>query len=261
MIPSALYAGRVWHRRSEPAHAFTRSLWMAYVDVAAVDAAPGGRLDLVRGLPIRIRRQDHLQATDRKLSTRVGELVAPALGHPPSGPIALLTQPRMFGLSFNPVSFFYCLDRRGESIEAVLAEVSNTPWAERHAYVLTGGVLEADGGMTFRAEKKLHVSPFFGMDHEYHFRFSPPKDRLEARITNTRADRPVFEAGVALSRVSGWGRAALPSLLRHPWMPAETWLGIHAQAVRLAWKRAPFHPHPRRLHSGGSAPVNGRPPQ
>ena len=48
---------------------------------------------------------------------------------------ALLTNLRTLGHCFNPVSFYYCFDD-AENLEAVVAEVTNTPWGERHAYVL-----------------------------------------------------------------------------------------------------------------------------
>ena len=49
---------------------------------------------------------------------------------------ALLTHLRYFGHCFNPVSFYYCYDAAGEHVRAVVAHVTNTPWGERHAYVM-----------------------------------------------------------------------------------------------------------------------------
>ena len=76
----------------------------------------------------------------------------------------LLTNLRCLGHLFNPVSFYYCFDRAGEELEAVVAEVTNTPWGERHAYVL--GVRGTDGGVRERVDKVFHVSPFMAMDHD-----------------------------------------------------------------------------------------------
>jgi DUF1365 family protein len=248
-------------------HAFERELLLALVDVEEIDAAPGGVLSLVRGLPITMRSRDHLPGASPRLADRVRELVRPALGREPQGPIMLLSQPRAFGLTFDPVSFVYCL-REGSaedpfSIEAVVAEVTNTPWGERHPYVLTEGVRDESGIDRFRADKTLHVSPFFEMDHTYEFGFSAEVESTSASITNRHAGEIVFEAGLALERVSGFDRPEWSVLRRHPWMPAETLVGIYVQAARLALKRVPFHAHPRKggtrtLGAHASAETRGR---
>jgi uncharacterized protein len=69
-------------------------------------------------------------------------------------------------------------------VEAVLAEVTNTLWGERHAYALS----ESNGGrvLTGRSGKVLHVSPFMGMDHEYEWRASVPGERLSVHIESRR---------------------------------------------------------------------------
>jgi len=71
------------------------------------------------------------------LDTCVRDLVEATIDSRPTGPIRLLTQPRYFGYGMNPVSFYYCFDEADESVEAIVAEVNNTPWRERHCYVLT----------------------------------------------------------------------------------------------------------------------------
>jgi uncharacterized protein len=70
-----------------------------------------------------------------RLIDAVRQQVGIALGRTPQGAIRVLTQPRSWGLSFNPVSFFYCFEADG-TLAAVLCEVTNTPWRERYHYVL-----------------------------------------------------------------------------------------------------------------------------
>src|SRR5205807_4123738 len=120
-------------------------------------------------------------------------------GQRPDGPIRVLTHPRSFGHCFNPVSFYYCFDDAGERLQAVVAEVTNTPWGERHAYVLgsapsNGGVLAAN------FDKAMHVSPFMGMDHRYHVRASTPGRTLSVHIGSSRARTAVFDATLSLRR-------------------------------------------------------------
>jgi DUF1365 family protein len=263
VIDSGLYRGRLWHRRFEPAHAFERDLMVGLVDVAALDAAAGGSLPLVRGWPIVLRGSDHLpdpQGRDRSLAERVAEHVTSVLDRAPSGDMVLVSQPRAFGLAFDPASFVYCLGPEG--VEAVVVEVTNTPWGERHAYVLAHGERTAPDTQRFRAEKVLHVSPFFGMDHTYTFDVSEPGERIRLSITNHRAGRRVFQAGMALDRIAPIGLGMSAAILRHALMPAETLLGIYAHAAVLAWKRAPFHAHPRkRLAAPPPAGVTSRGPR
>ena len=237
---------------------------MVMADVEALDAAPGGVLGLGRGLPLSLRRRDHLPADGMSLAERVRQLVRPSLGRDPVGPMLLLSQPRAFGLTFDPVSFVYCMDASGRRTEAVLAEVSNTPWGERYVYTLTGGEIDDRSGHRFDAAKRLHVSPFFGMDHEYQFGFSHPGETARVSITNRREGEVVFRADLSLERVGTAQALPWSTIARHPWMPAETLVGIYVQALRLALKRARFHPHPRRLEAAGRAaatPVGPRGPR
>lgn len=231
---------------------------MACVDVAELDAAPDGALALGRRLPaglFGVHRRDHFGDPARPLGDQVRERIECQDGSRPRGRILLLTQPRVLGFAFNPVSFFYCLGPDEAALEGVLAEVTNTPWGERHLYALTPGGEGAAPRLEATATKALHVSPFFEMEHDYHFSFSLPGERLKASITNRSRTAPagstrVFDAGLVLERRRLDTRTALRTLARHPWMPVATLLGIHAQALRLAIKGAPFHPHPR--HRAGS---------
>src|SRR5262249_49006788 len=84
------------------------------------------------------------------------------------GAVWLLATPR----GFNPVRFYYCF--AGSSLRAIVAEVTNTPWGEKHAYLLG-----PDGG---ELTKALHVSPFMGMDHSYVVRATTPGETLSMHI-------------------------------------------------------------------------------
>ncbi len=144
---------------------------------------------------MRFRRSDYLGRRRVPLADSVRALVAERLGAPPDGPIRLLTQLRTLGHCFNPVSFYYCYDE-SERLRALVAEVTNTPWGERHAYVIGAGAERIiQGGM----DKALHVSPFMEMDQRY-----------EVRATPTRRDavRPHLVAPGGRARVRRDARAA-----------------------------------------------------
>ena len=94
----------------------------------------------------------------------------------------LLTQLRHFGIYFSPLNVFYCFDEDDESSVAVVAEVSNTPWNERHCYVLWEGNRLPNSVNRYSHPKAFHVSPFMGMDSEYQWRVPPPGDSLDLSI-------------------------------------------------------------------------------
>lgn len=241
---SCLYDGHVTHVRLGPvAHRFRHRLALFYLDLEELPRVFGGRwIWGVEGRkPACFRRADHLGDPRTPLDQAVRELVAARTGRRPEGPIALLTQLRYFGCVFNPVSFFYCFDAAGASVEAIVAEVTNTPWLERHCYVLP----RQGASLHFRTAKELHVSPFQPMEQAYDWRFDEPGEGLRVQIANCAGGRPVFHVALELERRALDGPNLARALRRQPFAAGAVTAAIYWQALRLAWKRAPFHPHPR----------------
>jgi len=254
---SALYHGWLDHRRLAPRrHAFRYRLFMAYLDLAELDHVFRGRWlwSTRRWAPARFDRRDYLGDPAQPLDTAVRDLVAERTGRRPQGPIRLLTHLRHFGYVFNPVSFYYCFDAAGRSVETVVAEVTNTPWGERHCYVLPQ---ENPGAEWLRARsvKALHVSPFHPMGLRYDWLLHAPGDSLIVRMALRPADAesPIFGAGLALERVAITGPSLAGTLLRFPWMTAKVIAAIHWEALRLWLKRTPVHDHPTRSRSARAA--------
>ncbi len=246
MSASALYEGSVHHRRIEPVeHSFRYPIFMAYLDLAELPQV----LDPLRGwsarrpAPAWFRRTDHLGDPRQALADSVRETVERELGERPAGPIRLLTNLRYFGHCFNPVSFHFCFAPDGERVEAVLADVSNTPWGERHAYAI-----RADGSPVIKAriEKRFHVSPLMGMDHVYEWRTTAPGDRLQVQIESRREGRRAFDATLSLERRELAPDTARRMLIRYPAMTAQVVARIYWQALRLRLKGAPWFAHPER---------------
>ena len=174
----------------------------------------------------------------------VRDRVAERTGTRPEGPIRLLTNLRYFGHCFNPVSFFFCFDRSGETVEAVLADVNNTPWGESHAYVI--GNPDAKRIVSGRLAKEFHVSPLMAMDHVYEWRTSVPADDLQVHIASHRDGALAFDATLSLERRELVPDVARRMLARYPAMTAQVVIKIYWQALRLRLKGAPWHPHPER---------------
>lgn len=233
---SCLYEGSIVHRRHEPRRQFRHPLALAYLDLEELPALLGGRLVRRRPGLLRFRRRDYLGDPRTGLDRAVRELVEQQTGRRPRGPVRLLTQLRSLGLCFNPVSFYYCLDETGREIEALVAEVTNTPWGERHAYVIP------EGAGCFR--KALHVSPFLDMDHTYACRSTVPGGQLSVRIENTRGGARVFEAGLSLRRRELTSASMRRMTARYPLASLRV-LGLiytHAIGLRLAGVRTFRHP-------------------
>jgi uncharacterized protein len=143
---SAIYEGTVRHRRhTVRGHRLRHRLALLYLDLEELPDLLGGRLVARRPGPVRFRRRDYLGDPAVSLAEAVRDAVEAQTADRPRGPIRILTQPRTFGHCFNPVSFYYCMEPSGQTLRSVVAEVTNTPWGERHAYVLPTPVTSAPG--------------------------------------------------------------------------------------------------------------------
>jgi uncharacterized protein len=241
---SCIYEGVIRHRRLEPRREFRHRLALAYLDLEELPRLLGGRLVSARPGLVRFRRRDYLGDPAVPLDGAVRELVSERTGERPAGPIRLLTHPRSFGHCFNPVSFYYCFDPVGARLEAVVAEVTNTPWGERHAYVLGAGHARG-GALNAQFDKAMHVSPFLGMDHRYQVRASIPGRTLSVHIGSTRAGTTVFDATLSLRRHE-LTRASLTRMTaRYPFATLRVLALIYAHALGTALAGAPVHPHPK----------------
>ncbi len=245
---SYLYKGRVQHRRHHPVtHAFNYRIFQLYLDLDEVEQLFGkrGLFSTRRWSPARFRRDDHMGLADEPLKVSVAALLA-RHGYTLNGPVRLLTHLRYFGYVSNPVSFYYCFAADGVTLERVIAEVTNTPWGERHCYVLGGGSENA-AGQTFEFDKAFHVSPFMSMDMQYEWRFSNPDEDLRVHNNSVRDGRKMFDATLTLRRYPLTSRSLWATWLQQPVMTFKVTALIYYQAARLWLKRVPFVTHPNKL--------------
>ncbi|MBD9369713.1 DUF1365 domain-containing protein [Xanthomonas sp. XNM01] len=252
-LHSAVYEGHVRHRRHAPvAHAFDYRVAQLYLDLDELERVFAGRWlwSHERANLASFRRADFLRPADVELRSAVRARVAAVTGRAPDGPIRLLTHLRYAGLQFNPVSFYYCYQADGSTLDAIVADITNTPWKERHAYVLPIEAGKVHGrARAWDFDKRFHVSPFMPMDCGYHWRFTPPGEDLHVHMDVFHAGTRSFDATLALQRRPLDGRSLARVLWRYPAMTAQVVGAIHWQALRLWLKRAPVHDHPRKAAS------------
>jgi DUF1365 family protein len=241
-VRSALYTGTLMHaRRSPERHVFRYpvSYWLFDLDELP-ELERRLRLFSVNGSNVvSLRDRDHFDGAPLKQA--VIDLAADSSVER----VLMLTQPRVLGYVFNPVSFYWCYRGDG-SLACMVAELSNT-FGERLPEVLRGPELR------YEHRKRLHVSPFLGLDHCYEYAFSEPGDEVWARI-HVRDDegaRPLTAVLHGRRReLSDRSLAAL--LLRYPLQPLQVTALIHFEALRLWRKRVPFHHKPPFVPGEGS---------
>jgi DUF1365 family protein len=272
-VNSCLYEGSVRHRRMGVVKdEFHYPLFMAYLDLEELPEVFDGRWLWSARRPALawFRRSDYLGDPHMPLAGAVRELVKERTGMPADGPIRLLTHLRYFGKCFNPVSFYYCFDISGERVVTVVADVTNTPWGERHAYVMRvsdpadcgtvnadhgpiaadHGTVTADHGtvtvMRAQFDKRLHVSPLMGMDHSYDWRLTEPGEQLLVHIESDREQTRVFDATLSLRRREITPHALRAALLRYPFLTLRIVARIYTHALRLRLRGARYFPHPEK---------------
>jgi DUF1365 family protein len=248
-LASAVYEGVVSHRRHGPSpHEFRYRVAQLYLDLDELDQVFAHRWfwSVGRRNLAQFRRSDYLGSAATPLRDAVLDRVSDATGIRPRGPIRLLTHLRYAGHSFNPVSLYYCYAADGTALEAIVAEITNTPWHERHTYVLAVHSAQPRGAaLQWAFAKAFHVSPFIPMDRAYDWRFTVPGKSLEVHMGVLRAGQREFDASLALRRRPLTGASLSRVLLRFPLMTTQVVTAIYWNALRLWLKGTPIYGHPK----------------
>lgn len=241
----ALVFGGVFHERHLPVkNRFNYAMFTVCLPLSRLEAAASSVLGIERLRLFSFYNRDHGARDGSPLLPWVRAILARhGLDEVCDGEVMLQTMPRLFGFVFNPVSFWYCLDREGR-VRAVLAEVSNT-FGERHNYLVAHeDRREIHSGDSLRARKVFHVSPFYPVQGEYRFRFSPSASHLGVAIDYY--DDGALQLATRLSgRLQPLNAASLlRAWLRCPLLTLGVVARINLQAIRLVARRIPFFRKP-----------------
>ncbi|MFT6984643.1 MAG: DUF1365 family protein [Psychromonas sp.] len=244
VIHSSIYRGEVFHQRFTPReHKFSYKIFFLAIDL---DELPllnkmGPYFKTGRFAPLRFFAPDYLQHKSTITTKDVWDKVSELGGKNKQGRVLFIGQMRCFGLYFSPINSYYCYDQQGQ-LSYLLAEVSNTPWNERHYYLI-------DLNNKPVCEKAFHVSPFMDMGMNYHWRIKAPADHLNLSIENCTQDKAqekLFRASIVMTRQPFTNKNLLKNLLAIPMMSAKTVLGIYWQALKLYLKGVPYIGHSKK---------------
>ena len=241
---SALYRGRVMHRRLRPKrHRLAYRLAMVLLDLDELDELDRKlRLfSLARWNLYSFCERDHGNRSAEPLRQQIERLLSQAGLSDAAARIALLTMPRLLGFAFNPISLYYCYTSDG-ALRAVIYEVNNT-FGQRHSYLIEVGN-HAGPAIHQAAPKRLHVSPFMAMEQSYTFRLIAPGDQLSLAITSRDAHGPLLFALLEGTRQPLNDAALLRTFAAMPLMTFKVVAGIGWEALKLWLKRVPVHRRP-----------------
>lgn len=255
---SAIYEGSVGHRRFVPkGHSFHYRVFMVYMDLQKLDqifSKSRWWSHKYFGLAW-FRRKDFFDGKDDKpLYAVVQNKVKEKTGKVLQGPIKILTNLRYFGFIMNPITCYYCFDRTGDKLEAIVAEVTNTPWRQRCHYVIDVAADHcADDPIQHFFNKEMHVSPFQPMDLFYGWQSDLPGATLAIHLNVFKKNNdsiaqhseniPIFDASLRLNRHPMTQKTMDSFLFRYPWMTLKVCGGIYWQALKLWFKKIPYYSH------------------
>jgi len=238
---SAIYQGQLIHlRHLAPIHQFKYSMRLMLVDLDELPTLIGStKFWSMRGGIANFDRRNFVPNTLLDIKSAVIEEIRAQLSKHFCGTIFMLAAPEIFGIGFNPLTLFYCFAQ--DRLQYIVAEVRNTPWMERHCYVLD---MTSNASLTH--DKTFHVSPFMDMQQKYQWTLPVPDENLQVVIRNIKDGQLTFMAALNLTWVEPLSARVLDRELFTHWPQAlKTVIGIYWQAVKLLIKGARFYGHPK----------------
>jgi len=151
--------------------------------------------------------------------------------------IELLTQPRLLGYTFNPVSYFFI---KGKEKEYLVIEIGNT-FSETKPY-LVGPDCFSNNEWNYRTKKEFYISPFTSVRNQLHFRMKKNDPYLSISIDDYRETGEIEIKTNYQGKFLPWNnKTILKLLVSHPLLPFRIITSIHWHALILYLKKIPFY--------------------
>lgn len=242
---AAVYCSEVMHQRfTTPLYRFKYRVFSILLDIDRIDEAVAGTALFSRNRfnLLSFYDSDHLPPGQSDLRAWAEGVLRGGGVTPAVLRIRLLCFPRVLGWVFNPISLWYCEDRKGQPV-AVIAEVRNT-FGERHCYLLKPQDPTAGWPLRQSHAKAFHVSPFIDMQAGYEFRLARPEQRLSVVIREYQEDKLMLVATQTGRRHPFTSAELSMQLLRVPLQTLKVLAGIHWQALKIWLGGGRFHRKP-----------------
>lgn len=237
---SAIYAGKVTHKRFKPKTHFLRyRMFYMFFDIDEIAALSKKHwlFSCDRFNFFSFFNKDHgyksdAHVADGLLRSYAENRMKEAGMTPDGGRIMLMTMPRILGYVFNPLSVYYCHDR-ADALTALIYEVNNT-FGQRHSYIFPlNQNSNADGPLHQECNKEFYVSPFLEMELGYDFTITPPRDDASIVINASDKDGLIIATVFTGKRREFSDRTLLKLAFSYPLLTLKVILGIHWEALRL----------------------------
>ncbi|MFE9258268.1 DUF1365 domain-containing protein [Streptomyces sp. NPDC006879] len=230
----ALYPCTVTHVRRTPVrHVFRHRTYLWLIDPDRPPRLPAPLRPLARFDP-----RDHFAGTAPTIRAGLEAFLAARGVDLAGGRVVMLTQARVLGHVFNPLTLYWCHGPE-DVLRCVVAEVHNT-YGERHCYLL---ITDPDGRARIR--KELYVSPFYPVAGGYRMRLPEPGPRLNVRVTLDPPQGAPFTATVRGARREFTPMALVRQALSHPLSTFAVSFAIRLHGSYLYLRGLPVQPRPR----------------
>jgi len=244
MFNSLIFKGKVRHRRFTPKlHQFSYRLFMFCFDTGAISDS----FKNIKQISIEafnwfsFRRKNYLNHPEIPLDDYARQLVKSKFNIYPKGKVYLLTHLSCLGYCLNPISLYFIFDEVNQQLEYLILEVTNTPWGEKHNYVLQSTAKPKNEVYRLRFQKELHVSPFLTMNYDYQFNLKLNKQKISIHMENHINGKKDFDVTLMLKATSAYKRV----FRNFPLITYKVAAAIYWQALTLWMKGIPFHAHPK----------------
>lgn len=254
-----LLNGAVGHRRLQPKpHGFAYDVGYFWLNLHDLDTLPtlSAKFAVDKFAALSFRRKDYFRDVTAAPADLSAAVVQQAKSLLPSVldcsaeqrdllaknsgelDVYMLTPLANYGMFFSPLTLYF-IGQQG-LWHWMLAEVSNTPWNERHYYLVP---LNPDGLTDYSHAKNFHVSPFNPIDMIYRWKVQFFENKLRVSITNVKNEKPVFCAWFDLQPEPLNQQSVKNHLIRFPWQNVQIVIRIYWQALRLLLKAMPVYRH------------------